>query len=102
LPSGTFGDIILRIRAEDTPMVTLVVTDVPDELFERLKRAAERNQRSLSDEVIACIEQCVGGGAVDAAAALAAARRLRAKTGGAPLTDEEITQAKRAGRPGPA
>ena len=80
-------------------MATITVKNIPDDLYERLKEAAEINRRSINSEIIVCIEHVVGSTLVDASAVLATARVLRQKTAATPLTDAEFTQAKIVGRP---
>jgi len=80
-------------------MATIAVKNIPDEIYEKLKRAAETNHRSINSEIIACIERAVSSRPIDPEAELAGARRLRAQVAGPPITDEELTQAKAAGRP---
>jgi antitoxin FitA len=80
-------------------MATITVKNIPTELYERLKTAAQAHRRSMNSEIIVCIEQAVGAHPVDPDAVLASARRLRRLTHGAPITDAEFSQAKAAGRP---
>ncbi len=80
-------------------MSTITVKNIPDEIYEKLKRAAQVNHRSINSEVIACIERAVGSREIDPDVLLAEARRLRAKTAAHPITDRELAQAKAAGRP---
>jgi len=41
-------------------MATLTLKDVPDELRSCLKQRAERNRRSLNQELLYCLERVVG------------------------------------------
>jgi|GEM_PF-636730 len=41
-------------------MATMTLKDVPDELREALKKRAERNRRSLNQELLYCLERFVG------------------------------------------
>lgn len=41
-------------------MGTLVIKNVPEPLHDKLKRQAERNHRSVNEEVIAILEQAFG------------------------------------------
>ncbi len=79
-------------------MPTITLKNIPADLYEKLKQSAERNHRSINSEIIVCIEQAVGSRAVDPDVFLARARQLREKTAGYTITDDEINQAKRAGR----
>ena len=79
-------------------MPTVTVKNIPVEIYEKLKRAAEISHRSINSEVIACIEQAVGSREVNPDLLLANARKLQAKTGAHPITHREFTRAKTAGR----
>lgn len=81
-------------------MPTITVKNIPGDLYERLKQRAAENRRSINSEVIVCIERAVHVREhknVDEL--LANARRLRAKTAGHLLTDEELGDMKELGRP---
>ena len=80
-------------------MPTITVKNIPPELYERLKQAAAANHRSLNSEIIVCIEQVVGSSKIQPEEILARARKLREKTAGYAIADEEFTRAKSAGRP---
>jgi plasmid stability protein len=94
------GTIMVPQRCyQRTLMPTITVKNIPDDLYDRLKRSAEAHRRSINSEIIVCIERAVSARPVDVPAVLARARRMREKFAGPPLSDEEITQAKVAGRP---
>jgi len=80
-------------------MPTITVKNIPPEMYEKLKMAAQINRRSINSEIIACIERAVGSHVVDPDALLAEARRLRAKTAAHPINDRGLARAKAAGRP---
>ena len=80
-------------------MPTITVKNIPDDIYEKLKRAAEISHRSINSEIIACIERTVRSQEVNPDLLLANARKLRAKTADHPITDREFAQAKAAGRP---
>lgn len=80
-------------------MPTITIKNIPDELYERLKSAAAENRRSINSEVIIAIEEAVTSKRVDLDTMLATARRLRALTADAPITDEQLTELKISGRP---
>jgi antitoxin FitA len=79
-------------------MPTITVKNIPPEIYEKLKRAAEISRRSINSEIIACIERAVCSQAVDPDQLLANARKLRAQTAAHPLTDRQFTRAKAMGR----
>jgi hypothetical protein len=80
-------------------MATITLKNIPDDLYELLKRNARTNHRSINSEIIACIERSVGSRALNVTAFLAEARRLREKTALHVLTDEELDAVKEEGRP---
>ena len=79
-------------------MATVTVKNIPDDLYARLKRAAEINRRSVNSEIIVCIEHVVASRRVDPGQVLASARELRALTSGYLGNDEEFNLAKAKGR----
>jgi predicted HicB family RNase H-like nuclease len=70
--------IIAEVRREGESLIAW--KNIPPELHERLKEAAEAHRRSLNREVIACLEQVVRAQRVDPEALIARARRLRELT----------------------
>ena len=80
-------------------MTTVTVKNIPPEVYEKLKRAAEANLRSINSEIIACIERAVVSQPLDLDTLLANARRLRSLTAAHPVNDAELKLARRAGRP---
>ncbi len=79
-------------------MPTLTIKNVPEELYVRLKKYAEINRRSLNSEVIMCIERAIYSHRVQPEEYLARARRLRKKTVGYPISDDDFSAVKAAGR----
>jgi len=80
-------------------MPTITLKNIPADIYENLKRSAALNRRSLNSEIIHCLEQALGSHPVDPQVSLETARRLRERTAGYQITDDEFDQAKRAGRP---
>jgi len=56
---------------------TLTLKNIPDEVYDRLKSAAEANRRSMNDEAIVCLESILLRAHVDPGERLARARALR-------------------------
>jgi len=79
-------------------MATITVKNIPDDLYEQLRRRAVANRRSINSEVIVCIERAVRARRVDPDAVLARARQLREATASYAIGDEEFTAAKQTGR----
>ena len=80
-------------------MATITVKNIPAELYERLKLAAQAHRRSVNSEIIVCIEQAVTAHPIEPEATLTRARKLRQLTHTAPITDTEFNRAKAASRP---
>ncbi|MBM4045473.1 MAG: DNA-binding protein [Planctomycetes bacterium] len=79
-------------------MPTVTLKNVPADLYDRLRRAAEAHRRTVTNEIIACLERALGGRTTSPEAILARARKLREKTLNCPISDDEFTGAKAAGR----
>jgi plasmid stability protein len=80
-------------------MATITVKNIPDELFQRLKKMAEANRRSLNNEIIYCLEQAVSRDKEGPESFLEKARRLRELTRNYMITDKELNMAMNNGRP---
>lgn len=80
-------------------MASLTLKNIPDDLFEQLKKTAHLHRRSLNNEILSCLEKALFADKIDAEEHLAAAQKLRRLTNGHMLTDEELTQLKNADRP---
>jgi plasmid stability protein len=80
-------------------MPALTLKNIPDDLYIRLKEAAQAHHRSLNGEILYCVERTLGLHKIDVSEHIAVARTLRAKTAAYPLTDDELNAAKTAGRP---
>ena len=79
-------------------MPNITLKNVPPELYERLKRSAKANRRSINSEIIVCIERALYSRKIDVEGILPRARKLREETVDYPITDEGFTEAKEAGR----
>jgi plasmid stability protein len=79
-------------------MTTITVKNIPPELYQKLKQAADSSHRSVNSEIIACIERTVRSQQVNPEFMLANARKLRSRTASFLITDDEFTEAKSAGR----
>ena len=90
----------------ETDMATIMLKGVPVELQRRLEERARASGRSVSGEVIACLEGVVGTEpprrtAEEVRQLIEAAQAVRKELAakGVSITDEEITAWKRQGRP---
>jgi hypothetical protein len=79
-------------------MPSITVKNIPPKLYERLKKHAEANRRSLNSEIIACIEKAVTSRLFEPEAFLQKARALREETQNYRISDNEFNQAKQDGR----
>ena len=80
-------------------MTAFTVKNIPPDLYEKLKIAAELNRRSINSEIIVCIEKSVQSQAIDSDQILREARKLRRYTLDHPITNEELSRVKSVGRP---
>lgn len=80
-------------------MATITVKNIPKDLYERLKKSAAANRRSINSEIIVCIERAVRSRNIDPDEVLTRARALRKKSESYTLSDDDFTRAKVADRP---
>jgi plasmid stability protein len=80
-------------------MATITLKNIPDDLYNQIKKSARSNRRSINSEIIMCVELALKGRKIDPEKVLAAARALRKKTRDYLFTEKDITKAKNAGRP---
>jgi antitoxin FitA len=73
---------------------TLTVKNIPDELYERLKRSAAEHRRSLNSEILVCIERALHSERIDPEAVLARADALPRRAALAPVTAELLREAR--------
>ena len=78
---------------------TLTLKNIPDEVYARLKAAAEMHRRSLNSEAIMCLETVLTPTKIAPAERLARARQLRAGLAPAKFPARDIDELKRQGRP---
>jgi len=77
---------------------TLTLKNIPDEVYQKLKAAAQANRRSLNSEAIVRLEATLLAGRVDAGERLARARALRAALPKGKFKARDIDALKREGR----
>jgi len=76
----------------------LTLKNIPDEVYERLKAAAETHRRSLNSEAIVCLESVLLPGRVPVSERLARARALRSELPKGKFRTKDIDAFKREGR----
>jgi plasmid stability protein len=80
-------------------MAAIIIKNIPDALYERLKAAAQAHHRSINGEVIAALERSLAATRADHEVQLASIRALRAELEIEPLDPAEIANAIEQGRP---
>ena len=79
-------------------MASITVENIPDDLHERLKVAASAHHRSISSEVVNCLEIALRTRRVPVEARLSQIRSLRSKVDSEGLDAEGIAAAIHDGR----
>ena len=80
-------------------MRTITVKNIPDDLYERLKKSAADSRRSMNSEVIVCIEQTIQSQRhKDTQNIIVRAQGIRSKTSSHIASDTEINKMKASGR----
>lgn len=77
---------------------TITVKKIPKGLYDKLRKRAEQNHRSINGEIIAIFENVLSAKRIDLKDILVSARALREKTRSLTLTQEYIDRAKGEGR----
>jgi plasmid stability protein len=80
-------------------MATLTIKNLPDELYQELKRRAGENRRSLNGEVVYSLEQLIKGERARPRPSVADFRALREKYPLPPMSEEELERVIDEGRP---
>ena len=93
------GTVLVPLWLESAVPTTLTLKNIPDEVYDRLKAAAEMHRRSLNSEAIVCLETVLAPVKVATSERLARARQLRAALGTRKFRARDIDLAKRRGRP---
>lgn len=79
-------------------MATVTLKNIPDDLYEQLKLAANAHHRSINSELIHCLEKTYKPTRLSAAELATKAGELRRRVAINRLDIEEITAAKNQGR----
>ncbi len=79
-------------------MATVTFKNIPDDLYEQLKKAANAHHRSVNSELIHCLEKTYKPTPVSAAELAGKARELRSRVVARRLDIDEINAAKNQGR----
>ena len=78
---------------------TLTLKNIPDEVYERLKRSAATHRRSVNSEALLCLETVLLPAKVAPAERLARARVLRGALPTGKFRARDVDVFKREGRP---
>lgn len=76
----------------------ITIRDIPDDIYEKLKRQAELHHRSINSEVIVYLKKMVQSHRRDPDQIIARAKKLKVKAKGS-LSIEQIQEAIDKGRP---
>ena len=79
------------------PSVTL--KKIPSELYEKVKKSAQQNRRSINREIIVCLEKVLSNRRIDSEEFLLRVERLQEEISLPRLTDNKLRKAKEEGRP---
>jgi plasmid stability protein len=95
------GTVLVPLWLEKAMPTTLTLKNIPDEVYDRLKLAAEAHRRSLNSEAIVCLEAVLTPTRIAPGERLARARQLQAGLSIAKfrVRDIDIDTLKRQGRP---
>ena len=78
---------------------TITLKNIPDDIYDSLKRAAEAHHRSINSEVIACLEKVLVPSRSGPEERLARARQIRSGLGDRTFRPADIARAIEQGRP---
>jgi antitoxin FitA len=90
---------MVLLNMEKIMATTLTLKNIPDEVYQRLKAAAETHRRSLNSEAIVCLEAALLPGRLSPAERIARARAMRATLPKGKFKPREMDAIKREGRP---
>ncbi len=79
-------------------MPSYTVKGIPEELYEKLRRRATANRRSINSEFIVCLQDAFKGQRADPESKLARADAVRERLNIPPYSEAELNAAKKRGR----
>jgi antitoxin FitA len=79
---------------EVSNLANITAKNIPDDLYAKLNKSAKINRRSLNQEIIFCIENSLQDKVIVRDQFLEKARRIRKKTSGHPISNEELNLIK--------
>jgi plasmid stability protein len=78
-------------------MANLTIKGIPEDLYQLLKQRAGEHRRSISREVLACLQERLGSRRLEPAEMLARVDAVRTRLRMRPWTLDELRQARDAG-----
>jgi len=78
---------------------TITLKNIPDEIYESLKNAADAHHRSINSEAIACLERVLLPSKISNEEQIARARKIRESLEGKKFKAADIMKAINSGRP---
>lgn len=85
--------------SSEVDMANINVKNVPDELYEVIKKKAEQNHRSINSEIIFSLELALRSRKLDAKKTISRIRNIQERLDVPPLNEKILSSAKHAGRP---
>lgn len=82
-----------------TMSTTVTVKNIPDDIYDSLKRVANAQHRSINSEVIACLERAMRPSRISNEELVERARQIRGSLEGQQFAADDIQRAIDAGRP---
>jgi antitoxin FitA len=79
--------------------VSMTLKNIPDAVYERLKRSAEVHRRSMNSEALVCLEEVLLPTKLSTAERVKRARTLRSALAGRSFSSKDVDALKRDGRP---
>ncbi len=80
-------------------MPALTIKNIPDNLYDKLKKTAQSHHRSLNSEIIHCLETVLAPQKMEVSERLQRAQQLRAQIPDDAITSSDIDDAINQGRP---
>lgn len=80
-------------------MPSITIKNIPDELYEQVRKSASLNYRSINGEILYRLHRSLGHQPVDPELLLQRIEKLQKKIRLPKLTDELLNKAKTEGRP---
>ncbi len=99
--TGNHFETIMKLTVTDSKVVVMpaiTIKNIPDDLYNQLKLAAEQHRRSINSELIACVEKALSPNKISAQEHIAGARRIRQRLGNFSVTPDDLDVARNTGR----